>query len=220
MHLPLFILLCCLFVGVAEGQVLVPFSDPRWTKLNSATVVCCDADGKNFLMLTPGNGWRSGQAWFSQSLAATNWKVKFGISVRARSCSSLPADGWTFTIQTAGLTWGSQGGGLGFAGIPSSVSVVFDPYSGGSPPIFITSATTNGNWPQYQSSGNQITSTNPLTNGDIFEVNVEYTRSNGVIYWTIEGRTTGVLTTHSRFVGDIPTIVGGGAAYIGFTAAT
>jgi hypothetical protein len=132
--------------------------------------------------------------------------------------ANAAADGFTFTIQgnspsiLGGQGWG---GGLGYAGIPKSVAVKFDLYNNNGEGIDSTGLYTNGANPFEPST--DLTGHVDLHSGHIFAVHMEYDGTTLAV--TIADTVTGQSFT-SDYIVNIPSIVGGNTAYVGFTGGT
>jgi len=135
------------------------------------------------------------------------------------------ADGMTFTIQGNSATaLGPAGGGLGYgpdtpagaAGIPKSVAVKFDLYSNAGESVNSTGMYINGASPTTPST-DLTPSGVDLHSGDVFNVHMTYDGTS--LAWTITDATTGKTFSNSTAV-NIPSIVGGNTAFVGFTGGT
>jgi hypothetical protein len=134
-------------------------------------------------------------------------------------------DGFTFTIQGVGPeACGSHGGGLGYgpdhtggpAGIPRSVAIKFDLWDNEGEGLNSTGIYTDGAAPTIPAVKLDGTGIN-LHTDHVFEVRMTY---DGVtLKVTITDRTTRATASQSYKV-DIPRVVGGRSAYVGFTAGT
>jgi hypothetical protein len=134
------------------------------------------------------------------------------------------ADGFTFTIQNAGITAiGSPGGGLGYgsiapttAAITKSVAVKFDLFDNSGEGINSTGLYTNGVAPTVPATtlGGGVN----LHSGDVFLVQMNY--DGATLAVTITDATTPAHTFTTSFPIDIPATVGGNTAFVGFTAGT
>ena len=111
---------------------------------------------------------------------------------------------------------GATGGGLGYGassaggsgGIPNSIAIKFGIFNSNS-----TALLTNGAFPGTSSIDMTPSGIN-LHTGDIFYVHVTY---DGVILnWTVIDSVTGAVFSASKAI-DIPTVIGGPAAFVGFT---
>ncbi len=127
------------------------------------------------------------------------------------------ADGMTFVIQNAGLdALGAEGGSLGYGGIPRSVAVKFDTVPNpGDPSISSTGLFINGTTPEggidLLPDGVNLRSQHKM------RVDMKY---NGRALWVrLADEETGAASVRTYAV-DIPQIVGGRTAFVGFTAAT
>jgi len=134
------------------------------------------------------------------------------------------ADGFTFTIQNAGITAiGSPGGGLGYgkfspgtAAIAKSVAVKFDLFNNSGEGSNSTGLYTNGATPTIPTTtlGGGVN----LHSGDVFEVQMVY--DGTTLTLTITDATAPADTFVTSFPIDIPATVGGPTALVGFTAGT
>ncbi|HLQ52571.1 MAG TPA: choice-of-anchor D domain-containing protein, partial [Terriglobales bacterium] len=131
--------------------------------------------------------------------------------------TNATADGFTFAIQRSSPTAvGATGGGLGYGassatgsgGIPNSIAIKFGIFNSNS-----TALLTNGAFPGTSSIDMTPSGIN-LHTGDIFYVHVTY---DGVtLSWTVIDSVTGAVFSASKTI-DIPTVIGGPAAFVGFT---
>jgi hypothetical protein len=104
----------------------------------------------------------------------------------------------------------------GPAGITKSVAVKFDLYNNAGEGVDSTGSYTNGASPTTPALDMTSSGVN-LHSGDVFNVHVTY---NGTtLAWTITDATTGKTFTASATV-NIPSLVGGNTAFVGFTAGT
>ena len=172
------------------------------------------------LQLTDGLSNEAGAAWFNTPVNIQNFTNNFSFQLANPS-----ADGFTFTIQNAGLTaLGPIGGGLGYGpdapggagGIAKSVAIKFDLYDNNGEGPDSTGLYTNGASPTIPFTDLSTTRIN-LHSGDTFSVNMVY---NGTtLTMTITDGVTGASFQKSWTV-NIPQIVGGNTAYVGFTGGT
>jgi hypothetical protein len=142
------------------------------------------------------------------------------------SAGSSTADGFTFTIQGVGPTaLGSRGGGLGYGpdhnggplGIAKSVAVKFDLYSNEGEGVDSTGLFSNGAAPTDIGSVDLTPTGIDLHSGHLFSVTMSYNGSTLAV--TITDTQTGASATQSYTI-DIPALVGGSSAYVGFTGGT
>jgi hypothetical protein len=135
------------------------------------------------------------------------------------------ADGFTFTIQNAGLTaLGPHGGGLGYGpstltgvpGIKTSVAVKFDLANNNGEGNNSTGLYTNGASPTTPATtfGGGVN----LHSGDIFQVQMTY--DGTTLTMTITDTKVPADTFTIAFPINIPATVGGNTALVGFTAGT
>jgi hypothetical protein len=171
------------------------------------------------LQLNDGLANEAGSAWFKTPVNIQNFTNDFTFQL-----SNANADGITFTIQNSGVTaLGPTGGGLGYgpdtpggtAGIPKSVAIKFDLYSNSGEGDDSTGLYTNGVSPTTPFT--DLTGKIDLHSGDTFAVHMVY---NGTtLTMTITDGVTNATFTNSWTV-NIPSIVGGNTAFVGFTGGT
>jgi hypothetical protein len=161
------------------------------------------------LQLTNGGQNEAGSAFYSTPVSIQSFTTDFGFQL-----SNPAGDGMTFTIQGVGpAALGSLGGGLGYATIANSVAIKFDLYnSAGEGPdstgLYINGATPTV--PAINLTGTGI----DLHSGDNMDAHITYDGTN--LTMTL----TDVLTQASWSTSwpiNIPSIVGGNTAYVGFT---
>jgi hypothetical protein len=127
------------------------------------------------------------------------------------------ADGFTFTIQSVGLTaMGNSGGSLGYQPIASSAAVKFDLYNGHGEGNNSTGLYLNGASPSVPATtlGGGVN----LHSGDIFQVHMTYDGTN--LTMTITDTVVPADTFTISFPVNIPAAVGGNTGFVGFTAGT
>src|ERR1019366_7200704 len=111
---------------------------------------------------------------------------------------------------------GSGGGNLGYTGIGSSVAVKFDLYNNAGEGTDSTGFYTDGAAPTVPSSEMSASGVN-LHSADILHAHITY---NGTtLTLTLTDTVTKASFTTSTAI-NIPTTVGSGTAYVGFTAGT
>jgi hypothetical protein len=171
------------------------------------------------LQLTNGGKNETTSAYYKVPVDIESFTSTFNFQITPGSSSPL-ADGFTFVIQNAGLTaQGSGSGGLGYAGIPSSVAVKFDLFNNAGEGNDSTGVYVNGAMPTSAQSTN-LSSLVPLGSGDLIQAVITY--DGTTLHWYLYDLTN-ILGQH-RASGsmpiNIPHDVGSNIAYIGFTAAS
>ena len=164
------------------------------------------------LQLTDGGFSEAGSAFYSYPVNIQSFTTDFTFQL-----SNPAADGMTFTIQGVGSgAIGANGKGLGYAGIPKSIAVKFDLHSNAGEGSDSTGFYLNGANPTVPSI--DLTNTGiDLHSGDYFNAHVTYDGTNLSV--TLTDAVT--LASYSYIsVVNIPSIVGGNTAYVGFTGAT
>jgi hypothetical protein len=164
------------------------------------------------LQLTNGGLFEAGSAFFATPVNVQAFTTDFTFQL-----SNPVADGATFTIQNISpKALGALGGGLGYAGIGDSVALKFDLHNNAgegpnSTGLFLSGAEPTG--PGINLTGTGI----DLHSGDYFNAHLTYDGTN--LNVTLTDPAT--LATWTRlFPIDIPSIVVGKTAYVGFTAGT
>jgi len=167
------------------------------------------------LELTDGGRGEAAAAWYQVEANIDSFVTDFSFQITPGT--NPTADGFTFTMQGNNSTaLGQSGSGLGFAGIPSSVAVKFDLYSNNGEGFDSTGLYLNGvtpTTPAVDMSNSGV----DLHSGHTFHAHLTYDGTTLVL--TLTDTTTNAAFSTSWPV-NIPTTVGGDAAYIGFTAAT
>ena len=165
------------------------------------------------LELTDGAGNENRTAFDRQAVNVQQFTTGFTFQL-----TNAASDGFTFTIQGNGPSvLGGQGlgGGLGYAGITKSVAVKFDLYNNNGEGINSTGLYAIGANPFTPST--DLTGHVDLHSGHVFAVHMEYDGTTLAV--TIADTVTGQSFT-SDYVVNIPSIVGGNTAYVGFTGGT
>ena len=172
------------------------------------------------LQLTDGLTDEAGTAWFNTKVNIQNFTNTFTFQL-----SNPNADGFTFTIQNAGLTaLGPLGGGLGYGpdtpggtgGIPTSVAIKFDLYDNNGEGDDSIGLYTDGASPTTPFTDLSTTPIN-LHSDDTFTANMVYNGTTLTLTIT-DGVTGGTFQT--SWTVNIPQIVGANTAYVGFTGGT
>ena len=131
--------------------------------------------------------------------------------------TSAVADGFAFVVQGVGNTaLGTAGEGLGYQGIGNSMAIKFDIFDNAGEGGNSTGLYTNGQ-PLTTGGVDLSPSQIDLHSGHDFRVSISYV--GGTLRVTIRDLVSGATALQSYAV-DIPTLVGGNAAYVGFTGST
>jgi Legume lectin domain/Chitobiase/beta-hexosaminidase C-terminal domain len=164
------------------------------------------------LQLTNGGLNQAGSAFYATPVNVQAFTTNFTIQL-----SNPVGDGITFTIQNTGPTaLGSYGNSLGYRHIGQSVAIKFDiatPVGNGDNSTGLYTDGAAPTLPAIDLTGTGI----DLHSGDYF--NVVLTYDGNTLNITITNAITLVTWSHS-FILDIPAIVGGNTAYVGFTGGT
>ena len=164
------------------------------------------------LQLTNGSGTEATSVWYTTPVNVQSFTTDFEFLEIAAN-----ADGFTFALQNKGPTaTGTLGGGLGYAGIGSSVAIKFDLYDNAGEGSDSTGVYLDGAYPSTPSL--DLTASGVSLHGtDLLHAHVTY--DGTTLSWTITDTVTGASYSASRVL-DIPATVGGDTAYAGFTAGT
>ncbi len=164
------------------------------------------------VQLTNGGSNQAGSAWFNTAVNISQFTNDFAFQL-----VNPNADGFTFTIQNAGLTaLGGMGGNLGYAGIANSIAVKFDLYNNIGEGSNSTGLYQNGAVPTMPASDLSSSGIN-LHSGDKFSVHMTY--NGATLSMTITDGTTGAVYNTSWSI-NIPQVIGSNSAFAGFTAGT
>jgi LysM repeat protein len=166
------------------------------------------------LDLTDGGTGEIRSAWFKTKVPVSAFTTDFTFQIEKGQ-----ADGFTFTIQNdpKGI-WalGYGGGGLAYQNIQNSVAVKFDIYSDAGEGTDSTGVYINGAAPTNQAT-DMTSSGVVLRSGDLMDAHLVY--SGTTLTMTLTDTVTGAIFT-KQFTVNIPSIVGGTTAYVGFTGST
>jgi hypothetical protein len=168
------------------------------------------------LRLTDGGGSEARTAWTTTRVSVEGFHTSFTIVDLSGQGS---ADGLTFTLQNNDPSRvGSNGGNLGYGGIPHSVAVMFDMYSGGNHES-TTKVWTNGVTDRTGAidmgpSGIILERNRPL------RVDLEYDLAQLTLTETVTDAANGKSFQHVYTNLNIPQLIGSSTAYAGFTAGT
>ncbi len=165
------------------------------------------------LDLTDGNFSEAGSAFTNNALDVASFQTSFNFQVLETYTYPL-ADGFTFTIQgNSPSALGNGGGDLGYGGIGNSVAIKFDYYNNAGEGNDSTGIFTDGQDPYVPAIDLTGTGVN-ISSGDVMNVAMQYDGST--LNVTITDTLTGASASQSYSV-NIPSIVGGPAAFVGFT---
>jgi len=172
------------------------------------------------LQLTNGGTFQAGSVFYNSLMNIQSFTNDFSFQL-----SNAQADGFTFTVQSNSPTaLGPLGGGLGYGpstttgtpGIPNSVAVKFDFYNNNGEGPDSTGLYTEGASPTIPAI-DMTPSGVFLNSGDTINVHMAY--DGTTLSMTITDAVTGKAFSQN-FAVNIPQIVGGNTAYIGFTGGT
>jgi hypothetical protein len=168
------------------------------------------------LQLTDNGTSEAASAFGTTAVDVTHFATAFSFQITNGTNPS--ADGFTFCIEGVGPTAvGGSGGSLGYQGMGSSVAVKFDLYSNQGEGIDSTGLYVDGAAPMLPGSIDLTPTGIDLHSGDVFNVGMTY--DGKTLQMTISDATTHCSTNESYPI-NIPSIVGGNTAYVGFTGGT
>lgn len=161
------------------------------------------------LQLTDGGFNERSSAFYSTAVNIQSFTTSFSFQL-----SNPAADGFTFTIQGTGATaLGQAGGGLGYQGINNSLALKFDLHNNSGEGTNSTGLYLNGAAPTAPAINLASTPIN-LHSDDTMDVTLTYDGTNLVM--TITDTVTGG-SWQTSFPVNIPQVVGGNSAWVGFT---
>lgn len=201
--------------ATAKYTIAASTSLPNYSSNMTSTMMAVNGNAKvtnGVLKLTDGGQNEAGSAWFGAKVPVNKFTTDF--SFQAVNASG---DGLTFTIQNAGVkALGQYGAGLGYAGIHESIGLKFDLYNNAGEGPNSIGIYMNGVSPTTPFFDLSQTGLN-LHSGDAFLAHLVY---NGTtLTLTLSDKKTQKSTTQSIAI-NIPAVVGGNTAYVGFTGGT
>ena len=207
------------------------FSSTAGLQLNGAASAAVDNAGRNVLRLTTSTGSQGGSA-FSQNQVILANQASFStfFSFRFTIPQNGGADGMAFVVQNQANNVGGVGGGLGYAGIPTSVAVEFDTFDNGEINANHVGINLNGNTASTPANAASLDPLGQLDQSDgIDRIWYSWVDYNGLTD-LLEVRVASALANApaparplNAFISsviDIPSILGDTDAFVGFTAAT
>jgi hypothetical protein len=164
------------------------------------------------LQLTNGGLDEAGSAFYGSPVNVQAFTTDFTFQL-----SNPAGDGITFTIQNVGPSaLGSFGAGLGYATIPQSVAIKFDIFNDGGEGPNSTGLYINGAMPTVPAIN--LTGTGiDLHSGDMMDAHFTYDGTN--LAMTLTDALT-LASWSTSWPINIPSVVGGNTAYVGFTGST
>ncbi len=184
------------------------FSSTAGLQLNGSAV----AEDDTRLQLTNGGTWQAGSVFWTAPINIQAFTTTFEFQV-----SDAQANGFTFTIQNMGPNaLGGDSAGLGYQDIQKSVAIKFNFYNYENEGDDSTGVYTNGD-PPVTPSVDLTSSGIDLASGDSIQATVTYDGTN--LKLSLLDLVTNDTFTMSQAI-NIPQIVGGNTAYVGFTGGT
>ena len=184
------------------------FATAKLIRFNGSATKATTSDGP-VLELTPASANQAGSAFTSNHLALDP-NDGFGtfFMFRLSQPGNTPAGGITFTIQSAGSSsLGGSGSGLGYSGITKSLSVGFGADNS-------VSVNTNG----VLSSAS--VNTNTVNDGNIWYAWIDYEGVSQDLEVRLSEIPVRPLAPTLAVSVNLPSILGGTNAFVGFTGAT
>ncbi len=195
----------------------VNFASGFPSKTNLSLVDAAAVTNDALQITLTGSSTNKGAAWFSKRVTVSAFTTDFEFQLL-----NPVADGFTFTIQNDGVSAiGPGGSGLGYGGskpgatggIAKSVAIKFDIYSNQGEGTDSTGFYTDGASPTVPSSDMSASGV-VLRSGHVFHAHITYDGTNLTLVLT--DTSTSKSFTKTAAV-NIPSIVGSGTAYAGFT---
>lgn len=231
----------CGFVGEASAALvqtinLPNFNDASSLTLNGTTAVTAGLAGEQqTLSLTTNQKASVGTAYHTaRQQVDLGFRTDFKFRIRDRQ--GVGSDGLSFIVQNQGVgAMGGSGGAIGFGtnlafptgntGIANSLAVVFDTWDNSAnwptvPGANVITAQTNGtgvNTPSSVNSLNGVSVNGAFNDGAIHQVRIIYVPGTMQIYY--DNLVTPALVINNLNLANTLSLTGG-AAFVGFTAAT
>jgi hypothetical protein len=198
--------------AIQEGGKYINFGDgfssTTGLKLNGSAIATNDTR----LQLTHGGLWEGGSVWWAAPIGIQAFTTNFEFQL-----SNAQGNGFTFAIQNMGRTaLGGDSAGLGYQDIQRSVAVKFNFYDYMSEGSDSTGVYTDGEPPltptvDISKSGIQLGS------GDAIVATITYNGTTLTLH--LRDVVSNDTFTLSKVI-NIPQIVGGNTAFVGFTGGT
>jgi hypothetical protein len=183
------------------------FSSVAGLTLNGSAVNSDDTR----LQLTTGQLYQAGSVFWDSPIGVESFTTNFSFQL-----SEAVADGITFTIQNVGpKALGTDRAGLGYAGIKKSVAIKFDIYNNAGEGNDSTGVYTVGATPTVPAVN--LTASGVKLRADSIQVTATYNGTTLTV--KILDMVTNKTFTFSKVI-NIPKIVDGTTAYVGFTGST
>jgi len=183
------------------------FSSVAGLTLNGSAVNSDDTR----LQLSAGQLYQAGSVFWDTPIGVETFTTNFSFQL-----SEAVADGITFTIQNVGpKALGTDRAGLGYAGIKKSVAIKFDIYNNSGEGNDSTGVYTVGAMPTVPAVN--LTASGVKLRADSIQVTATYNGTTLTV--KILDMVTNKTFTFSKVI-NIPKIVGGDTAYVGFTGST
>ena len=184
------------------------FSSTKGLKLNGSAIATNDTR----LQLTHGGTWEGGSVWWTTPIGIQAFTTSFEFQL-----SNAQGNGFTFAIQNMGTTaLGGDSAGLGYQDIQKSVAVKFNFYDYENEGADSTGVYTDGEPPltptvDISKSGIQLGS------GDAIAATITYNGTTLTLH--LRDVVSNDTFTMTKAI-NIPQVVGGNTAYVGFTGGT
>ncbi len=191
------------------------FTPGNLTLTSNSSTTSLPSVQSGYLRLTDNTGGQR-SAFYNTKVDVTSFVTNFTFRITG---SGTMADGFTFTIQNdAANALGGNNGNLAYTGITSSLCIKFDIYKDPGDPSANCIGFFTGGAPPI--GGNSVDLTPyglTLNSGDVFAASISYDGAN--LSLTLTDTSTGKKLTTTWANVDIPALVGGNRAWVGFTAA-
>jgi hypothetical protein len=201
-------------VAVANSRLLFDYSSGFGgaSPTPTPTLVGSSVISGTHLRITPAAGSKAGAAWSAGKVSVGCFTSAFSFQL-----TSAVADGFCYVMQNQSPTaLGAVGIGIGYGGITKSLCVKFDLYNNSGEGTDSTGIFTGGATPTVPAL-DMTSSGVVIKNGHIFNVNISY--DGTTLSWTVTDATTGSTYSASSVV-NIPSVIGGSTAYVGFVGST
>ncbi len=202
-------------IAVANTRLLFDYSAGFGGASPTAvpTLVGTTAISGSRLRVTTATNNQAGGAWSRAKVSVGCFTTSFSFQL-----TNATADGFCFVMQNQSATaLGSTGGGIGYQGLTRSFCIKFDLYNNSGEGTNSTGLYTGGAAPTVPSIDLTSSGIN-LRNGHTYNVVVSY--DGTTLIWTITDAANALFTATNSSTQNIPSIIGGSLAYVGFVGST
>ena len=200
-------------VAIANTRLLLDYSGGFAPPATPLTLVGSTAVAGTHLRITPAVGNKNGAAWSPNKVSVGCFTTTFSFQL-----TTAVADGFCFVMQNQSPTaMGAVGMDMGYGGLTHSLCVKFDIYNNSGEGTNSTGVFTGGTRPTVPSIDFTPSGIN-MRGGHAFNVVLSY--DGTTLTWTVTDATDATKTMTNSTVVNLPAVIGGSTAYVGFVGST